>query len=426
MEGSDRIGEHLAGDARDGHLASREHVDEHELVGVGERVREILAQRLQARIAMRLEHDDDVAEVESMGGGERRLDLGGMMAVIVYDGDAAHVADMREATTRALERREGAGGGIRIEPHDERRRERGGGVQHVVHARIMLDGDLVRDAGGQLHIEGAPERVLGGMEGAYDVIRSVRTIRDHAAPRSARELDQARVLAAYDNRAVLSHEVHERAERLLDLLERGVVVHVVGLDVGDDDDVGVEIEKRAVGFVGLADEELPVAVTAVCVVALHDAADQEAGVEPHAVEHGGAHRGRRRLAMGAGDREGGVAGSQSGKHLRAGPYGNTQLAGANQLRIRLGNRRGDHDHVGLDLVDGLGLMPDEDLHAGTGELADIARRLQVRTGHPITALMEHQGDAAHAGAADADEMSALEGRRRGRFRNHNIRHAYSL
>ena len=38
---------------------------------------------------------------------------------------------------------------------------------------------------------------------------------------------------------------------VLDALERAVVVEMVGLDVGDDRDVRVEEDERAVGLVGL-------------------------------------------------------------------------------------------------------------------------------------------------------------------------------
>ena len=58
------------------------------------------------------------------------------------------------------------------------------------------------------------------------------------------------------------------------------MVEVVGLDVRDDGDVRVEVEEGAVGLVRLGDEVRARAVAAVRVVALDDAADEEARVEP--------------------------------------------------------------------------------------------------------------------------------------------------
>ena len=183
---------------------------------------------------------------------------------------------------------------------------------------------------------------------------------------------------------------------------------MVGLDVGHDDHVGVQEQKRAVGLVGLGDKVVARAVFAVGVIALDDAADQETGIKTHAVEHGGAHRRRRGLAVRAGNGDGGVAMSQGREHLGAGPHGNTQLASTHELGVGLGNSGGDHDYVGLDLVDRGGLVTYMHLHAGAGKLADIARRLKVGAGNGIAALVQDEGDAAHAGATDTDKVGALE------------------
>ena len=53
-------------------------------------------------------------------------------------------------------------------------------------------------------------------------------------------------------------------------------------------------------------------------------------------------------------------------------------------------------------------MAHVDLHASAGKLANIARRLKVGTGNGITALVQDEGYAAHAGAADTDKVGALE------------------
>ena len=112
--------------------------------------------------------------------------------------------------------------------------------------------------------------------------------------------------------------------------------------------------------------------------------------------------------MGAGDGDSGVAVPQSREHLGTRPHGNTQLARTNKLGVGLGNSGGNHDDVGLDLVDGGGLMAHVHLHAGAGKLANVARRLKVGAGNGITALVKDKGDAAHAGATDTDKMGALE------------------
>ena len=57
----------------------------------------------------------------------------------------------------------------------------------------------------------------------------------------------------------LARPVGEVDEGLLEGLARAVVVEVVGVDVRDERDRGVVEQERAVGLVGLDDEQLAVA-----------------------------------------------------------------------------------------------------------------------------------------------------------------------
>ena len=221
-----------------------------------------------------------------------------------------------------------------------------------------------------------------------------------------RKFGKARVVAADDDRAGLTHEAHELRERGTDVLERIVVIEMIRLDVRDDGDIRIEVEEGAVRFVRLGDEELSGAVAAVRVVTLDDAADKEARVEVHAVEHRGGHGRGRRLAVRAGDGDGGIATTELGEHLRARPDGDIELTGSDELRVRLGDGGRHDDDIGCDGVDRGRFMADVDIDPGAGKLANIARRLEVGTAHHTAALMQDERDAAHAGAADTDEMDA--------------------
>ena len=135
------------------------------------------------------------------------------------------------------------------------------------------------------------------------------------------KLDQMRVLATDDDRAVLAHQTHKLGEGGLDLLDTRVMIEMVGLDVGHDDHIGVKEQEGAVGLIRLGDKIVARAVLAVGIVALNNATDQEAGVQTHAVEHGGTHRRGRGLAVSTGDGDGGVAVAQSREHLARGHTG---------------------------------------------------------------------------------------------------------
>ena len=53
-------------------------------------------------------------------------------------------------------------------------------------------------------------------------------------------------------------------------------------------------------------------------------------------------------------------------------------------------------------------MANVDLDAGSLELADVARALEVAAGDVNAALVEDERDAAHAGTTNADDVDALE------------------
>ena len=112
--------------------------------------------------------------------------------------------------------------------------------------------------------------------------------------------------------------------------------------------------------------------------------------------------------MRAGDGNGHRPAREVRQHPGARPHVNAQLAGTNQLGVVLGDGAGYDHHVGLDPVDGGGLMADRDVEAVAHERTGVARGLKIGARHHVAALVQHQRDAAHAGAADADKVHALE------------------
>ena len=276
-------------------------------------------------------------------------------------------------------------------------------------ARIVLDGNVALRA---VHgsDKAAAECMRAGIGLDHDIVLVGKTIGNDMQARAVGKLGQARGIAADDDGSVLARKLHELDERSLNLFERAVVIEMVGLNVGDNHHVGVEIQKRAVGLIGLAHEILARAIATVGVIALDNATDQEAGVKAHTIEHRGAHGRGGRLAMSTRNGNRRMAMAQGGKHLRARPNGNAQLASTNQLGVRLRNSRGDNHHVGLHLVDGLCLMTHVDVDAGTRKLTDITRGLKIGARHDKAALVQHEGDTAHASATNPDKVGALKRR----------------
>ena len=215
-------------------------------------------------------------------------------------------------------------------------------------------------------------------------------------------------LAAGDDPTVLAHGTHELAEGVLEILDGAVMVEVVRLDVGDHDDGRVKEEEGAVGLVCLGNVVLGLTAVGVRVIALDEATDEERRVELHAVKHGGDHRRRGGLAVGTRNRDGLVAEREGREHLGARPDVDAELAGADDLGVGLRNGRRDDDDVRVHGVDRRGVMANVDLDAGSLELADVARALEVAAGDVNATLVEDERDAAHAGTTNADDVDALE------------------
>ena len=84
-----------------------------------------------------------------------------------------------------------------------------------------------------------------------------------------------RVVSVDNNGFFLIKQAHKLTEGLLDILQRAIVVKVVCLNIGDYHYVRVKEHERTVRLVSLADKVLAVAVFAVSVVTLNNAANQK-------------------------------------------------------------------------------------------------------------------------------------------------------
>ena len=132
--------------------------------------------------------------------------------------------------------------------------------------------------------------------------------------------DQAlhhRMIGAHHRKAVERHVLDEGAKRVLHGFEGLEVIEMLGIDIGDDGDVGRQLEESAVGFVGLDHHPLAGAEPRIGAVGVDDAAVDHGRIEAAGVEQRRHHRGRRGLAVGAGDGDAAFQPHQLGQHLGA-------------------------------------------------------------------------------------------------------------
>ena len=210
------------------------------------------------------------------------------------------------------------------------------------------------------------------------------------------------VIGAHHRKAVEGYVLDEAAECVLHGLECAEVVEMLGVDVGDDGDVGGQLEKRAVRFVRLDHHPVAGAEPRIGAVGIDDAAVDHGGVEAAGVEQRGNERGRRRLSVRSGDSDAAFQPHEFREHFGA-PHDRQALgARGDKLGIVALDRGGNDHHVGA--VDIFSLVPDRDFHALVAQSLDVGAIGDVGTGHAVAEIGQDFGNAAHANAADADEV----------------------
>ena len=165
--------------------------------------------------------------------------------------------------------------------------------------------------------------------------------------------------------------------------------------------VGVR-QERAVALVGLGHEEVAGAEARVGAERGHLPADDDGGIEAGGAEHGGHERGRRRLAVRAGDGHAVLHAHELGEHLGAGDDRDAEGAGLGDLGVVAVDRARVHDDV--HARDVLVAVPEIDAHAQGLKPAGGAALFHVRARHVELERAEDLGQAAHPHAPDADEV----------------------
>ena len=217
-------------------------------------------------------------------------------------------------------------------------------------------------------------------------------------PSRHRDIDFAVGLAAFDERT--RHVLHEGIEDLVHLL-LGVVV---GGRVGDDRGVGLERDERLVALVDFGDGVLSLAETDRPFPARDIRAVDAHRVESAFGEDVSEHRGHRRLAAGADDRDELVAAERPGEGLGAMGDGDAEFLRLDEARVRLLDRRGDDDLV-RRRIDAAAVIG-EAFDAQRLEKRDVLRTEgAVRARDLVTELEERCRKCTHADATDSDQMS---------------------
>ena len=203
----------------------------------------------------------------------------------------------------------------------------------------------------------------------------------------------------------------EPHERVLECVARPVVVQVIGVDVRHQGDGGVVEQERTVRFVGLDHEQLPRAGGRAHAEGAEHAAVDEARIGSEPQQRRDDHRRRGGLAVGARHRDQAVPLGQPGQRDGTVQHGEAGGPRREVFRVVFRDGAGDHDGVGTENV--LGRVTDRHADAFRPERADGVGVPDVRPADRDACRDEKVGDAAHSGAADADEVDPPDAFRHG-------------
>jgi hypothetical protein len=178
---------------------------------------------------------------------------------------------------------------------------------------------------------------------------------------------------------------------------------VVELGVGEDGDIRLQLQQRAVGLVGLDDDPLTGPPRGVRAGRSELPPDHIRGIEPATAQRVHDHPGRRGLAVGSGDRQ---AAAQR-RDLRE-QVGSVKLASRCQaLGILRPHGRRVHDLGARGDVPGA--VTDERLDPVLAQPLGVRGLGAIRSRDLRTERFGDEGQATHPGAADADEVQPSRG-----------------
>ena len=144
-------------------------------------------------------------------------------------------------------------------------------------------------------------------------------------------------------------------------LDRAEVIEMLGVDVGDDTDLGRQADEGIVALVGFHYHPFALAEARIRAPGIDDTAGDDGRIEARRLKDVGNERGRRRLAVGPRHRDSRAHAHELGQHIRPPDHRDAALAGGFELDIVLLDRARDDDVAGADEVHRV--VPDEDAHA---------------------------------------------------------------
>ena len=149
---------------------------------------------------------------------------------------------------------------------------------------------------------GTPGLHLGGVQ----MRRRAKAVSHQfrAACLAGQRLDQCAhifVTLIHNHRA--RHLGQKLPKRAQNIVQVAVIVQVIGFNIRDHSNLGIQVQKGVVGFAGFGQENVAVPQSGIATVDRQVPANQSRGMQRSGFQHHRRHTGRRRLAVRSSDRD---------------------------------------------------------------------------------------------------------------------------
>ena len=391
-------------------FASRVDLHQQQHIGLAEHLHKIVIQIAGAAVAVRLvDHHQTTLRPAATHGLDHCGHFTRVMAIVVDQHHAATVhrqfAVDLEAPTDTLEARQpGDDGGI-VDAFVGGDGDGRQGIEDVVvtrHVHRHVERLAVRAQHGEVsahalltHVDRAHVGILG------------KAVGHGWAANLRQQFAHHRIIHAEHGQAVERQVMEELNEGLLQPIEVAAIgAHVVGVDIGDHRNHRLQVQEAGVALIGFGDQEAAGTELGIGTGSVQAATDDEGRIKPASGEHRGQQAGGGGLAMGAGHGDAVTVAHQLGEHLGTRHHRNPPLQRGSDFRVAGVDGAGNHQYISLLGV--LRTVPDENGRPEVFQALGHGRCLEVGTGHFVTQVEQHLGDAAHAHAADTDEVNTAD------------------
>ena len=184
---------------------------------------------------------------------------------------------------------------------------------------------------------------------------------------------------------------------------------MVGLHIGDDDDLAGVLQEGPVGLVGLDDEGIPSSQMCRASTGGQRGADDVGRIHAGVGEDAGDDGAGRRLAVGTGHRHALMVEHECCQGGAAMPDPQTESTSLEQFRVVVVNGRGHHNRACP--VDVGGIVPHPGAHTHGRERLQTGRVHLVGPRHLRPQLSVGSRHTTHAGPTNGDEVHRADGAR---------------